>query len=256
MLKLHGSSGGQALSGQLVEMRRTDPSPKTVGLVLRTPLIRAGLEHILSENGFDVLSGHQDPRAGQPDLIIVEVDRLLSETVDALDEVKARCPAAKVVVLADAFDLDDLPLLEKAGADGFCLTSMKPAALTMALEMVLLGEMFIPSEILHALIRANSSGPSPVQRSANESALARSSPIQRLSAREAEILRFLMQGATNKLIAKRLDLAEATVKVHVKAILRKIGASNRTQAALWANDHLTAEPDIGGVTGEVGREQD
>ncbi len=59
-----------------------------------------------------------------------------------------------------------------------------------------------------------------------------------LSARETEILSSLMEGTPNKLIARKLHVAEATVKDHVKAILRKIGAANRTQAAMWAKGHL------------------
>ncbi len=66
-------------------------------------------------------------------------------------------------------------------------------------------------------------------------------PIQlslALSTRESQILHCLTDGAPNKVIARKLDVAEATVKVHVKAILRKIGAANRTQAAMWATTHL------------------
>jgi two-component system nitrate/nitrite response regulator NarL len=60
----------------------------------------------------------------------------------------------------------------------------------------------------------------------------------RLSDREAQILRRLMQGASNKMIARQLGLAEATDKVHIKSILRKVKAGNRTQAAMWAQQHL------------------
>jgi two-component system nitrate/nitrite response regulator NarL len=59
-----------------------------------------------------------------------------------------------------------------------------------------------------------------------------------LSFREASILRCLMDGDSNKVIARKCDIAETTVKVHIKAILRKIGVKNRTQAALWATVHL------------------
>ena len=60
------------------------------------------------------------------------------------------------------------------------------------------------------------------------------SPGAHLSGRELEILRHLANGEPNKVIANDLDITEATVKVHVKGILRKIGAANRTQAAIWA----------------------
>jgi two-component system nitrate/nitrite response regulator NarL len=60
----------------------------------------------------------------------------------------------------------------------------------------------------------------------------------KLSVREREILSCLREGAPNKLIARKLEITEATIKVHVKAILRKIGAANRTQAAMWASQRL------------------
>ena len=66
--------------------------------------------------------------------------------------------------------------------------------------------------------------------------------IKGLSARETMILRCLMDGDSNKIIARKFDITEATVKVHVKAILRKIQAKNRTQAAIWAASHLSASP--------------
>jgi two-component system nitrate/nitrite response regulator NarL len=65
-----------------------------------------------------------------------------------------------------------------------------------------------------------------------------------LSGREEAILRLLTEGAPNKIIARKLGMAEATVKVHVKAILRKLRAQNRTQAAMWATTHLSSAPDL------------
>jgi DNA-binding NarL/FixJ family response regulator len=66
--------------------------------------------------------------------------------------------------------------------------------------------------------------------------------LARLSTKELMILARLMEGAPNKLIARDLNIAESTVKVHVKSLLRKIRVSNRTQAAIWATDHLPKEP--------------
>jgi two-component system nitrate/nitrite response regulator NarL len=63
--------------------------------------------------------------------------------------------------------------------------------------------------------------------------------VHKLSPREKVVLQSIMGGDANKVIARRLDVTEATVKVHVKAILRKVGAANRTQAAMWATGHLT-----------------
>ena len=70
-----------------------------------------------------------------------------------------------------------------------------------------------------------------------------------LSSREVEILESIMAGMANKVIARKFDICEATVKVHVKAILRKLGVENRTQAATWAVKHSVAAPAISTVSG-------
>ena len=67
----------------------------------------------------------------------------------------------------------------------------------------------------------------------------------KLSARETQVLNYLRQGAPNKIIARQFDLTEATIKVHVKAILRKIGAANRTQAAMWAQQQMNGAANDG-----------
>jgi len=117
-------------------------------------------------------------------------------------------------------------------------------ALLKALELVMLGETFIASALVLTMLegtgQAHGSRPGmpPALSPANDTA---SSP-HNLSTREVEILRGLMEGESNKVIARKLDIAEATIKVHVKAILRKVRVQNRTQAALWASAHLSAAP--------------
>jgi two-component system nitrate/nitrite response regulator NarL len=113
---------------------------------------------------------------------------------------------------------------------------MVGSGLVRALELVIAGETFLPAVIGLALLEQLSHPAMPdaqAVRTAPQSGLA-----GRLSDRETQILRCLMQGASNKEIGRQLDLAEATVKVHIKSILRKIRAANRTQAAMWAQQHL------------------
>jgi two-component system, NarL family, nitrate/nitrite response regulator NarL len=111
--------------------------------------------------------------------------------------------------------------------------------LVKALDLVMLGETFIPAAVSLALLNQTASRPqfrsgvSTAPLPANDFA-----PASRLSTREAQILHHLTRGASNKLIARDLGVAEATVKVHIKAILRKVKAANRTQAAMWAQQHL------------------
>jgi two-component system nitrate/nitrite response regulator NarL len=81
--------------------------------------------------------------------------------------------------------------------------------------------------------------------------------VPELSTREKCILRCLIFGDSNKVVARKMDIAEATVKVHIKAILRKIRAQNRTQAAIWAMNNAswvrTSEDGVDGIAGELAR---
>jgi two-component system nitrate/nitrite response regulator NarL len=154
-------------------------------------------------------------------------------------QVKERHPAARIVVLSNDFDLGFVRQGLEAGANGFCLTDKSREVLITSLELVMLGELALPTELVRSMLNVVHLSPKP--ESASEVQVEPKAPAPRsnsLSAREAEILSSLMEGTPNKLIARKLHVTEATVKVHVKAILRKIGAANRTQAALWAKGHL------------------
>ena len=107
---------------------------------------------------------------------------------------------------------------------------MAPEALIQSLQLVTLGEKVFPTNLATMLLDMNAPGP---QHS-----------IGGLSPREQEILQALVTGASNKLIAIRLGITEATVKVHLKTLLRKIDVNNRTQAAIWAmNNGFSASGD-------------
>jgi two-component system nitrate/nitrite response regulator NarL len=109
-------------------------------------------------------------------------------------------------------------------------------AFIKALELVMLGETILPSELL-SYVAYPIEDPRDVRRveAPPDNAL-RSDPseLPRLSSREEYILRSIVEGHPNKIIARKMGIAEGTVKVHVKAILRKVRVQNRTQAAIWA----------------------
>jgi two-component system nitrate/nitrite response regulator NarL len=100
----------------------------------------------------------------------------------------------------------------------------------------MLGESVLPFEVVRSIM-SGAPQDQPLQDSTAEPKLSDLKECK-LSAREAQILGCLKEGAPNKLIARKFDVTEATVKVHVKAILRKIGVANRTQAAMWASQRL------------------
>jgi len=163
-------------------------------------------------------------------------------------DLKAQHINARVVILADGFNLEEMKLALQAGADGYCLATTGCEAMIKYLDLVMLGEVVFPSSaFLSAMIPSGEAIPPQAETGTiamtlpqmDRLAEAKDSVIRTLSSREAEILQCLMEGAPNKVIARKLDVAEATVKVHIKAILRKIRVANRTQAAMWAVSHLS-----------------
>jgi two-component system, NarL family, nitrate/nitrite response regulator NarL len=151
---------------------------------------------------------------------------------------KAQCPSAWVVILADHVEPDAVVRLYEVGLNGLGSPAMAGSSLIKALELVVAGETFVPAAVGLALLEQHSRRSMPDALAVRT---AGSGLAGRLSDREARILRCLMQGDSNKVIARRLGVAEATVKVHIKSILRKVRAGNRTQAAMWARQHLAME---------------
>jgi two-component system nitrate/nitrite response regulator NarL len=228
-----------------------DPGPRmkptfTTVLLCDNALLRTGLDSILSESPFiltkTVLAATPrlvDEGTEPPALVIAAATQFSGRMAEVIQQAKAQFPQARIVALADRFDPDGVRQAYEAGADGICLTTMGREALITSLELVMLGESVMPVALVWAMLNEQPSRPKPQQQSVGPITPLPSDPkMQKLSPREGEILRCLMQGASNKMIARECDVTEATIKVHVKAILRKIGALNRTQAAMWATAHM------------------
>jgi two-component system nitrate/nitrite response regulator NarL len=167
--------------------------------------------------------------------IIVALARGAGGAASTVAEIRSWLATAVVVCLVPLFDVEEMCACFAAGASGYILESISRDALRESLLLVEAGEKVFPSELAHHF---------PVLAGAPEFA-ERPAPLRseaHLSSREFEILQCLANGQSNKLIAKNLGIAEATVKVHLKRILRKAHASNRTQAALWAIATGVASP--------------
>jgi two-component system nitrate/nitrite response regulator NarL len=236
---------------------RTGSEPATIIFPVRVnSLLYIGLEKILSEHGFIVWPGTCDNLSSLPDLqdqtsflFIVDGNNCSDGAVSLIKRLKAQCPTARLVVLADHFEPSTVLAAWEAGADGFCLSTQHHEILVKSLELVMLGELVMPATLAFALA-AQGGGPSDYPLDASPSHADPDGPVRPLSNRELEILNCLREGAPNKVIARKLKLSEATVKVHVKAILKKIGACNRTQAALWARKHNGRMPETASAHAE------
>jgi two-component system nitrate/nitrite response regulator NarL len=172
-----------------------------------------------------------------PQLVLTDIGAFEDAITERVSALRAAMPSARIVVLANRQDAHLLLECFGAGVDGCVLKDISSAALVESLDLVLLGERVFPSQLLSMLMRDNM----PMKDGKPSGALSDA----RLSDREMQILRCLVVGSSNKVIANRLNVTEATVKVHLKSILRKIKAQNRTQAAIWAlNQGLADDPTL------------
>lgn len=219
-----------------------------ISLLGRNEIVREGLRRILTEEHFQVTSSVEefgqlaaptdDQRGAQSHIILIDngPDQFGLENCRKLQQ---RFPGAHLVLLADEFEYEEVAEAFRCGVDGYIVKEISCEPLISSLHLVAMGEKVMPSQLAGTL--ANGSG-TPRPRNWRESIA-----DVNLSDREVEILRCLILGYANKVISRRLDISEATVKVHVKAILRKLRVSNRTQAAIWAvkrglESHLAAQP--------------
>jgi two-component system nitrate/nitrite response regulator NarL len=143
-------------------------------------------------------------------------------------------------VLSDRCELNNALAVLRAGADGYVFEQISRDALIKTLDLVMLGVTTLPAPLMRLIgeeHEMDSEDDSAVPATQTDVPTFDHMP-RTLSQREMTILRCLMQGEPNKIIARQFDITEATVKVHIKTILRKISVRNRTQAAVWAQSHL------------------
>jgi two-component system, NarL family, nitrate/nitrite response regulator NarL len=213
------------------------------------PLICAGLRYMLSDTQFRVTSScsnldHLSKCVinSSPELLLVGIGENASEVLSQVSSLKKHYDRIHIVVLANEFCFNELLASTEAGADGYLAKNQVSGdAIVKAIELSFLGLMALPRGFKQQIRERagnrpdDKMGPQLVAVSAQcaPRTLESCSPTG-LSNREQLIAGYLARGSSNKIIARELNIAEATVKAHVKALLRKIGAANRTQAAVWA----------------------
>lgn len=165
------------------------------------------------------------------------------EVSGAIAELGRRVHDAPVVVLSDLENTTDVVAAVRAGARGFMSMHMDPCVMFRALTLISCGGTFFPpAALLGGLNGSGGDGPAaPIGAPAVQRAWTGGIA---LTVRQSEVLQLLTEGWSNKRIALRLRMCEATVKVHVRLIMRKFGVSNRTQVALCARGiHTMAQRD-------------
>jgi two-component system nitrate/nitrite response regulator NarL len=199
-------------------------------------LFRRGLIALLGTDArFEVVAeagdaGDAQRRAAetQPDVILLDNHLPGVNGVAALASLQEAAPATRVLMLTVSEDEADLAAALRAGARGYLLKTVDSDALSDAILRTMAGDSVVSPEMTNKLVSAFQALP------ANALPTAASDPIDSLSPREREILAHIARGASNKEIARALDIAETTVKIHVQHILRKLSLSSRVQAAVYA----------------------
>lgn len=211
-------------------------------LIGKSILVREGISRILHAANFRILlsalSADELPSALQTQqllCLIIHNGDSFDAVLDQIRCVKARCPDARIAIVSDHYRQAELVLAHRAGASGYFVNVNSCDAFVKSIELVTMGETVFPPAFLEFALDGSHEREAapPLDVEHDTVAAAEASLAPHLSPREKAILSCLIEGNSNKCIARKIDIAEATVKVHVKAILRKIRVQNRTQAAIW-----------------------
>lgn len=216
-------------------------------------LFRRGLVALLSQDGRFVIGGEAGDigealrcvERRKPDLILLDNHLPGVLGVDGIAALKDAARGVRILMLTVSENEDDLAAALQAGADGYLLKTVELDSLSDSIIKVLEGESVVSPEMMTKLVAAFRSRPSlrsmglvtPAETGRNEGAPAPEqddSALSLLSAREREVLALVSHGDSNKVIARKLDIAETTVKIHVQHVLRKLQLTSRVQAAVYA----------------------
>ncbi len=208
-------------------------------------LFRSGIKALLQRQpGFDVvgvtgdaLEGVKRAKTLQPDVVLLDIHMPGITGREAVSLVADEAPDARILMLTVSEDVEDLLQALRAGAHGYLLKNIETDFLVNAIRSAVDGDSVMSPQMTSKLMKSVSTPQTaPAAVPADK---------DRLSPREREILGFLARGASNKEIARSLELAESTVKIHVQNILKKLNLLSRVQAAVYAVEHGLTSKDEG-----------
>ncbi len=195
-------------------------------------LFRDGLQGLLERHNIDVVGSLGDGNEGirlaqelKPDIVLLDMRMPSLSGLDVLKQLQQNKFEAPIAMLTTSNDERDLVEALRNGAKGYLLKDMDPDDVVAALREIVKGETVVAPNLTQILARVVKG--EPILES-------EPSPIDDLTPREAEILSLLAEGQSNKVIARNLGISDGTVKLHVKAILRKLNIHSRVEAAVIA----------------------
>jgi DNA-binding NarL/FixJ family response regulator len=192
-------------------------------------VVRAGLERLLGSDDEIELVGTAVDGAGavelvaehSPEVVLMDLSMPGVGGIEATRMIHAADPEVRVVILTSFSDREEILEALDAGAVGYLLKDAEPEELLRGIRAAARGEAPLAPRAALAVLHERSD----------------SQPGHELTTREREVLSLVGAGLPNKLIARRLGISEKTVKAHLTNVYQRIGVSDRTQAALWAQQH-------------------
>jgi two-component system, NarL family, nitrate/nitrite response regulator NarL len=219
--------------------------PIRIVLVDDHSLFRSGIRLLLGRDpGFEIVGEAGDASEGikavsrlKPDVVLLDLHMPGMSGIEAAGLIATETPDSHVLMLTVSEEGEDLLAALRAGACGYLLKNIEAETLVAAIRSAAVGESVISPQMMGKLLAGVRKGPAlqVAQLPAPEG--------ERLTPREGEILGFLARGKSNKEIARALDLAESTVKIHVQNLLRKLGLTSRVQAAVYAVERGIGTPE-------------
>lgn len=205
--------------------------PASILLIDDHPLLRKGVKQLIElDSQLLVIGEASNAEEGisqatqlEPDLILLDLNMPEINGIETLKLLRDAGVASRVVVFTVSDNEEDVIAALKAGADGYLLKDMEPEDLLSNLNQAALGKMVISERLSSMLAQALQSNRK------------RTGPdISSLSPREKQIIKLIAGGLPNKLIARKLNITEGTVKVHVKHLFKKLNLRSRVEVAVWA----------------------
>jgi DNA-binding NarL/FixJ family response regulator len=194
------------------------------------PVLRSGLAQLLGQaEGIELVglaaeggAGVELARTERPDVVLMDLEMPELDGIEATRRIRDALPETQVVVLTSFSDRERILDALDAGAAGYLLKDAEPEELLRSIRVAAAGQAPLAPQAASALVAE--------RREAR--------PATELTPREHEVLLMVGEGLPNKLIARRLEISEATVKAHLTRIFERIGVTDRTQAALWVERHV------------------
>ncbi|VAW82687.1 Nitrate/nitrite response regulator protein [hydrothermal vent metagenome] len=198
-------------------------------------LFRVGLEGLLVRRNIEVIASIGDSQEGmqratalQPDIILLDMRMPDIDGIGVLKHLRSTGFKNPIVMLTTSTEERDLVESLRNGAQGYLLKDMEPDELVLALRDIVSGKTVVAPDLAPILAKVvQSDGTLPDE----------TSPFDELTPRESEILSLVAEGQSNKVIARNLGISDGTVKLHVKAILRKLSVHSRVEAAVIAVEY-------------------